>query len=295
MNPAPQSWPESLYRNACLIVSRLRDHGYEAYFAGGCIRDMLLQRISPDIDIASSARPEEVLQLFAQVIPVGIKYGVVAVRQDGQIFEVTTFRRDLDYRDGRHPAGVEFADVREDALRRDFTINGLFFDPLQERVLDFVDGQEDIRKRTIRAIGRPEERFLEDHLRMLRAVRFASTLHFDIEPRTMDAIRGGAPAIRQISGERVRDELLKMFTCPFPATALDYLDRSRLLAVLLPEVQAMHGVMQPPEFHPEGDVFRHTRKMLEFLQCPTKTMVLGVLLHDEIGRASCRERVYVQV
>lgn len=279
-NPAPDSWKDALFRGAGHIVARLREDGHEAYFAGGCVRDMLLHRESPDIDIATSACPEEVTALFPKVIPVGLKYGVVALPVDGLLFEITTFRRDHVYADGRHPEQVEFTNAEADAQRRDFTVNGLFYDPQSDRILDFVDGLTDLHARLIKAIGRPADRFYEDHLRMLRAVRFASVLDFTIEPVTLEAIRQEASCITRISPERIRDELFKMFLQPRPAAALDLLDSSGLLPYILPEIHAMKGVEQPPEYHPEGDVFLHTRKMLQFLEHPTRTLVMGVLLHD---------------
>jgi len=273
-------WTEAQYRKACDVLYRLRDNGYEAYFAGGCVRDLILSRVSPDIDIATSAKPEEVTRLFPRVVPIGIKYGVVAVIWEGQCFEVTTFRRDYDYRDHRHPDRIEFTDAQTDAQRRDFTLNGLFYDPTQSQVIDFVNGLEDITNGCIRAIGCPRDRFEEDPLRMLRAVRFAGVLDFRIEPQTMKAIQAGFQDILTVSWERIRDEIVKMFTGPKPAEGLDLLDESGLLSVVLPEVQAMHGVEQPVEFHPEGDVFTHTRLMLSWLEYPTITLVMGVLLHD---------------
>ncbi len=273
-------WSEAQFNGACRIVEDLRRRGYEALFAGGCVRDLLLERLSPDIDIATSATPETVLHLFPRVIPVGLKYGVVCVLVDEFSYEVTTFRTDFDYQDHRHPSRVEFTDARTDAQRRDFTINGLFYDPILDRILDYVAGQEDIRLRCIRAIGHPADRFAEDYLRMLRALRFACTLGFRIESDTMKAIRAGAREILHVSWERIRDEVKKMLTGPQPAQALDLLAESGLLDWILPEVAAMRGVEQPAEFHPEGDVYTHTRNMLGHLHHPSFTLAMGVLLHD---------------
>lgn len=272
-----------LASKAVEIVQVLRRAGYEAYFAGGCVRDFLLGRNPLDIDIATSASPDTVSSLLPKVIPVGLKYGVVSVVAGEHSFEVATFRRDVDYADGRHPTSVEFADSRHDALRRDFTVNGMFYEPLQKLVVDYVSGIADLQKKVIRTIGQPQQRFLEDKLRMMRAVRLACSLDFQIEPDTFSAIAGMAHCILEVSWERIRDELLKMFAGPRPARALDLLDTSGLLVFVLPEVSAAHDVAQPPQFHPEGDVYTHTRMMFELMGKPTPTLALGVLLHD-IGK-----------
>jgi tRNA nucleotidyltransferase/poly(A) polymerase len=270
------------------IVRALRQAGHDAYLAGGCVRDFLLARPPKDLDIATSASPRQITGLFSRVLPVGEKYGVVCVLIDGDTFEVTTFRRDLDYQDGRHPTEVEFSDPRQDALRRDFTINGMFYDPLEAKLIDYVGGEKDLRDQIIRTIGDPLQRFAEDRLRMMRAVRFSCQLGFGIDSRTFSAIRAHAEQILSVSWERIRDELLKALTSPRPAEALDLLDQSRLLEILFPEVHAMHGVEQPPQFHPEGDVFVHTRLMLANLRHPTATLSLGILLHD-VGKPLCFE------
>lgn len=268
---------------ALSILKRLRAAGHEAYFVGGCVRDLLLKKRPKDFDIATDARPEQVASLFPRTVGVGAQFGVMLVVEEGLPFEVATFRADLEYKDGRRPEGVRFTQAREDAIRRDFTVNGLFYDPLTRRVLDWVDGQKDLRRRLIRAIGKPEKRFSEDRLRMLRAVRFAATLGFKIEPKTFAAVKRLAPSIREVSAERIREELVKMFTGPHPARALDLLDRSGLLKIILPEVERMKGVRQPKRYHPEGDVFRHTRLLLEQLKNPSVTLAFGALLHD-IGK-----------
>lgn len=265
---------------AVAIIRSLRLAGCEAYLAGGCVRDFLLGRSPKDLDIATSASPEQVSGLFSKVLLLGAKYGVVCVILDGEPFEVTTFRRDLEYQDGRHPAQVEFADARQDALRRDFTINGIFFDPLESRLVDYVDGETDLQAGLIRSIGDPQLRFEEDRLRLLRAIRFSCELGFRIEERTFLAVQQLASRILSVSWERIRDELLKALTSRNPATALDLLDQSGLLAILLPEIHAMHGVEQPPQYHPEGDVFVHTRLMLEKMHDSTDTLSMGILLHD---------------
>jgi len=197
-----------------------------------------------------------------------------------EFFEVATFRQDGPYKDGRHPESVRFATAEEDAQRRDFTINGLFFDPVANRLIDYVGGEADLRAKIVRAIGNPVDRFAEDQLRLLRAIRFAARLLFKIEPKTWDAIRAAAPKIRTVSAERIRDELNKIFTASKPELGLDLLDKSGLLAEVLPDIAAMHGVEQPPQFHPEGDVYQHVRLMLSKIMQPNLELALGVLFHD---------------
>ncbi len=262
------------------IVERLRRQGHEAFFAGGWVRDHLLQRKPQDIDIATSARPEEVQRLFPNSLAIGASFGVVQVRLYGHPYEVATFRREGPYLDGRHPSEVTFSTPEQDALRRDFTINGLFYDPIAERVIDYVHGRPDLQHRIIRTIGNPRDRFEEDKLRMLRAIRFACILDFEIAAPTWESIRQLAPEMLQVSWERIRDEIVKMFTGPAPGRALDLLHDSGLLAQILPEVEAMRGIEQPPEFHPEGDVYLHTRLALDLLRKPSAVLALGTLLHD---------------
>lgn len=268
------------------IVRRLRDAGHDAYFAGGCVRDSLLGRKAHDIDVATSAHPEDVQKLFARTVAVGAQFGVVVVLEDGLEFQVATFRADGVYLDGRRPDTVTFTTAEGDALRRDFTVNGLFFDPLEGKILDFVGGEADLRAGIIRAIGTPSDRFEEDKLRLLRAVRFAATLGFEIEPGTWDALRSKANSITAVSAERIRDELVKIFLHPTRVRGFDLLDESGLLEILLPEVTRMKGCEQPPDFHPEGDVFVHTRLMLSLLpEAVSVPLVFSVLLHD-IGKPS---------
>ncbi|HKD07093.1 MAG TPA: CCA tRNA nucleotidyltransferase [Bryobacteraceae bacterium] len=263
------------------IVVRLRAAGHSAWFVGGCVRDLLLGREPKDYDVATSAPPEEVLRLFPRAGQVGAHFGVVMVHEGSAYVEVATFRSDLEYRDGRRPESVRFErDPREDAIRRDFTINALMLDPSTGEVLDFVGGRQDLQARIMRAIGDPERRFREDHLRLLRAVRFAARLGFEIEPATFEAIRALAPAIRRVSAERVRDELARILTEGGPRRGFELLDDAGLLREILPEVAAMKGVEQPPEFHPEGDVWIHTLMMLEGMRNPSLELALGVLLHD---------------
>lgn len=266
------------------IVTRLREAGHEAYYAGGCVRDMLLGKEAHDIDVATSARPGDVQALFAKTVAVGAQFGVIVVVEQGQEFQVATFRSDGAYVDGRHPTDVTFTTAEGDAERRDFTINGLFYDPVDERVIDFVQGRQDLEARVIRAIGDPARRFAEDKLRVLRGVRFAASLDFEIEPATWEAIRIGAPAIHEVSAERIREELVKIFLSPARVRGFDLLDRSGLMREVLPEVDALKGCEQPPEFHPEGDVFVHTRLMLSLLHEPVSVpLVFSVLFHD-IGK-----------
>ncbi|MGC8829768.1 MAG: CCA tRNA nucleotidyltransferase [Verrucomicrobiia bacterium] len=278
------------------IVNRLKQAGFTAYWVGGCVRDMLLGKQPHDYDIATNATPDLVEQLFEKTIPVGKQFGVMLVVVDGDSFQVATFRSETDYKDGRHPQRVAFCDPAEDARRRDFTINGLFYDPLKNEVIDYVNGKMDIERRLIRAIGCPDERFNEDYLRMLRAVRFAAQLGFEIEAATFAAIQKNAEKIKLISPERIRDELLKLFLPPHAARGLELLNQSRLLKEILPEVADMIGVEQSPEYHPEGCVYTHTLKVLENLP-PDADDILAwsALLHDVgkphvAARSKCDDR-----
>jgi poly(A) polymerase len=264
------------------IAGDLRANGYQAYLVGGCVRDRLLGINAKDFDIATDATPDEVLALYPDAERVGAHFGVVLVCRDLRCVEVATFRSDFEYVDGRHPSAVRFEkDAKCDALRRDFTINALFLDPFTNDVLDFADGRADLAARLIRAIGDPEKRFGEDHLRMLRAVRFAARLGFDIEPQTEAAIRRLKSRIHSVSAERVRDELVRILTEGHARRGFELLERTGLLDEILPEIAALKGVEQPPEFHPEGDVWTHTLIMLEGLpKGASPTLALGVLLHD---------------
>jgi tRNA nucleotidyltransferase/poly(A) polymerase len=275
---------------ATRVVRRLRDHGHTAYFAGGCVRDALLGFPPKDIDVATDAHPDQVQRLFARTVPVGAKFGVIRVLDDGWEFEVATFRSDGVYLDGRRPVTVTFSSAEEDAERRDFTINGMFYDPVVSTVIDYVGGQEDLKRRMVRAIGDAGLRFAEDRLRMLRAVRFAATLDFAIETDTWNALRRDATEIKAVSPERIRDELMKILADPYRLRGFDLLDTSGLLDQILPEVSALKGCEQPPQFHPEGDVFVHTRKMLELLPPDASGLLaLTVLLHD-IGKPPTQTR-----
>ena len=301
---------------AISIVRTLREKGHQAYLVGGCVRDLLLDREPADYDVATDATPDEVMNIFPETYAVGAQFGVVlvpvtlegkqilhglkAARNDNALgvrdrekaenvetkkshaVEVATFRSDMGYSDGRHPDQVRFSkDSREDVQRRDFTINGLLLDPITSEVLDYVGGRDDLKAGIIRTIGSPELRFAEDKLRMLRAVRFAARFEYAIDPATMAAIQKLAPQIHQVSRERVRDELTKMLTEGHARRAFLLLDESGLLHEVLPEIEAMKGVEQPPQFHPEGDVFVHTLLLLEKLPhpCPA-TLAWGALLHD---------------
>jgi poly(A) polymerase len=276
------------YHVATAIVQQLHEHGYVTYFAGGCIRDALQDIPPKDIDIATSATPGQVQALFQRTIPVGIQFGVVRVLVSDLEFEVASFRSDGVYLDGRRPSEIRFSTPEQDALRRDFTINGMFYDPLNDRVIDYVNGREDLSGKLIRAIGQPSERFAEDRLRMLRAIRFATTLAFEIESRTWSAVKADVQAIAVVSPERIRDELLKILVSPHRLRGFDLLDMSGLLAEILPELAALKGCDQPEQFHPEGDVFVHTRLMLSMLAPNASAAeVLAVLLHD-IGKPPTR-------
>jgi putative nucleotidyltransferase with HDIG domain len=263
------------------IVVTLRGQGHEAYWAGGCVRDLLLGHEPKDYDVATSALAAEIQRYFPRTEAVGAQFGVVIVKDDEATVEVATFRLDHDYRDGRRPSGVSFTrSPEQDVQRRDFTINGLLYDPLDERCLDFVGGRGDLDARLVRAIGSPTDRFAEDKLRMLRAVRFAARLNFSIESETLAAIRQHAPEIQQIAAERIRAELDRILIEGRPRRGFELLDETGLLEVILPEVARMKGVAQPPEFHPEGDVWTHTLLMLDQLERPSITLALGTLLHD---------------
>ena len=266
------------------IVRKLREAGHVAYYAGGSVRDLLRGQAPKDIDVATDARPETVQKMFSRTYAVGAHFGVIVVLEDGLQFEVATFRSDGAYLDGRHPTEVHFATAAEDAARRDFTINGMFFDPEANEVVDFVGGRTDLEARLIRAIGDPGQRFAEDRLRVLRAVRFATVLEFEIEPRTWDAVAARAHSINEISAERIREELVRIFMSSQRVRGWDLLDASGLMGAILPEVEAMKGCEQPPQFHPEGDVFKHTRIMLDLLPKEASlALVFSVLFHD-IGK-----------
>ena len=275
--------PQPLLAAAGAIVRELRQAGHTALFAGGCVRDALLGRAVKDIDIATSARPDDVERLFAgHTAAVGKSFGVVIVSRDGLAFEVATFRADGAYSDGRRPDAVRFTGAQEDAQRRDFTINGLFCDPVSGEVLDFVGGRADLAAGIVRAIGDPAARFVEDHLRLLRAVRFTAVLGFRMDPATATAVRAQAALLGDVSTERVGIEFTRMLCeAPRPSVALELLRDLGLLSVFLPEVAAMQGVEQPAAYHPEGDVWTHTCLMLDAIPAPRDaTLAYATLLHD---------------
>ncbi len=266
------------------IATQLRARGHQAYLVGGCVRDLLLGREPGDFDIATSARPGELLALFPGSLAAGAKFGVILVPVNGFAVEVSTFRSDGAYLDGRRPVDVHFENTPQDDVgRRDFTINGLLMDPETNEVIDLVGGREDLRAGLVRAIGDPRHRFEEDHLRMLRAVRFAARLGFEIEAGTFAAIRESGAAIERIAVERVRSEIERILIEGGARRGMELLDSTGLLDHILPEVSALQGVAQPPEYHPEGDVWTHTLLMLEGLRSPSLELALGVLFHD-IGK-----------
>jgi len=290
--------------HAISIVRTLRERGHQAYLVGGCVRDMVLGHEPADYDVTTDATPDQVMRIFPETYAVGAQFGVVLVppgspdarelrpavgatsvptdHSKADVVEVATFRSDIGYSDGRHPDRVQFStDPREDVERRDFTINGLLLDPIKGEILDFVGGQQDLKAGIIRTIGSPEQRFEEDKLRMLRAVRFAARFEYTIDPATLAAMQKLAGNIHQVSRERVRDELSKMLIEGHARRAFLLLDESGLLQQVLPEISAMKGVEQPPQFHPEGDVFVHTLLLLEKLPRPSPmTLAWGALLHD---------------
>ena len=276
-------------REAATHLARcLIEAGHQAFFAGGCVRDRLLDRQPKDYDIATSATPAETLKLFPGSNEVGAHFGVVIAKHGGHHIEIATFRTDGSYRDGRRPESVTFSTPELDAQRRDFTINGLFEDPETGEVIDHVGGLCDIKAGVIRAIGNPDERFNEDGLRLLRAVRFAAILGFEIEPDTDAALKNCAHLLERISPERIRDEFSKILLSPRRREGLEHLVDTRLIRHIVPEVLPMIGCDQPPEWHPEGDVYTHTCIMLEMLgpDAPLE-LCLAVLLHD-IAKPPCR-------
>ncbi len=272
---------ESLREIATAIVKRLHDAGFDAFWVGGCVRDFLLGREPEDYDIVTSALPEQIEKLFPHTIPVGRKFGVIVVVEARHQFQVATFRAEADYRDGRRPEQVVFGDAMADAQRRDFTVNGLFFDPKRQKLHDWVGGEADLRAKIIRTIGSPEERFAEDHLRLLRAVRLAAQLDFKIEAKTFAAVKANAPKVRGVSAERIREELSRLFRPPHASRGLELLRQSGLLEQVLPEIAATITCEQSPDFHPEGSVFNHLLLMLKKLPPDAHpSLPWTVLFHD---------------
>ena len=272
------------------IVQRLREAGRQAYFAGGCVRDRLLGRQPVDYDIATDAAPESTQALFPHTLPVGSKFGSVLVVLEGDPFAVTTFRFDGPYLDGRHPVQVRYGTLEEDVRRRDFTINAMMYDPVEDRVIDLVNGREDLRKGVVRAVGDPHERFSEDRLRMVRAVRLASGLGFAIDEPTLAAIRSHAPTVTRVAWERIGVEVTRTLMEGGARRGFELLDETGLLEAVLPEIAAMKGVDQTPDHHPEGDVFVHTLTLLGHLRGPSETLAYGCLLHD-VAKPACRQTV----
>ncbi len=274
----------SQQEKAVFIIKRLREKGYQAHLAGGCVRDYLLGKSPQDYDIATDARPEAIQEIFPKTMAIGTQFGVILVLLDGDSFEVATFRHDGPYLDGRRPSHVRFATMQEDIQRRDFTINGMMYDPIAGELIDLVGGRGDLARRMVRAIGDPEERFREDRLRMVRAVRFAASLGFMIEEETLRDIRRQAPTIIQISWERIGEEITRILTEGGARRGFELLDETQLLRVLFPEIEAMKGVEQTPDYHPEGDVFVHTLMMLEQISNLksqiSESLAYGCLLHD---------------
>ena len=285
----PYPLPESeLSRTAVRIVRKLRDAGFDSYLVGGCVRDLVSGKRPKDFDITTSATPEEVMRLFPRSIPVGASFGVVTVVEDGNNFEVATFREERDYMDGRRPEKLHYSKTpQEDVSRRDFTINALLYDVTEGNIIDYTGGLADLRRGVIRTIGDARTRFSEDYLRMLRAVRFAARFGFTLDPEAAEAIRELAEKLTLLSQERIRDELTHMLTGPDPESSFRQLSAYGILRVVLPEIEAMHGVTQPEQFHPEGDVFEHTMLLLRHLAYPSEEAGWAALLHD-VGKPGCR-------
>ncbi|MFP4162424.1 MAG: CCA tRNA nucleotidyltransferase [Chitinispirillaceae bacterium] len=277
--------PEIQFEAALHIVDNLNRHGFQAVFAGGWVRDYIMKTPNKgDVDIATNATPSAISNIFPQTVGVGEQFGVMIVVEEGIPFEVATFRSDVGIKDGRHPEQIVFSDLKTDALRRDFTINGMFFNPFTEEVIDYTGGQRDIERGVIRAIGEPARRFDEDYLRMMRAIRFGARFEFDIEEKTYEAVKIKAEQIKAVSPERIFAEMDKMLRQPNPDRALILLRDTGLLKQFLPEAEELSGIEQPPEFHPEGDVFTHTVNALKFMpENPSSALAWSVLLHD-IGK-----------
>jgi poly(A) polymerase len=275
---------------ATKIAQRLQKAGFAAFLVGGSVRDFLLGREPQDYDIATDAKPEQVEKLFKKTIAVGRKFGVMVVIENNHQFQVATFRAEADYQDGRRPGKVVFANAQADAVRRDFTVNGLFYDPITKTTHDWVGGEKDLRAKIIRTIGKPQERFAEDHLRLLRAIRFAAQLDFEIEPKTFAAVKSLAPKIKLISAERIRDELLKLFRPPYAARGLLLLRDSGLLEHVLPELAATISCEQSPDYHPEGSVFEHIKLMLAQLPPDADELLPWTVLFHDIAKPVTTEK-----
>ena len=276
------------------IIKQLKAAGHEAYWAGGCVRDILMGIKPKDYDIVTSAKPDEIEDILEKTIPIGKEFGVILALQDGHEYEVATFRSDSGYSDGRRPDAVEFTNIEEDAKRRDFTINAMYYDPLEDKVLDFQGGQKDIEAGLVRFVGDPETRVLEDHLRVLRAVRFKNTFDFQYHPDTYKAVKKHADKINGIANERIQNELNKMIIDKKRAEAFEDMEDLGLLQILLPEIQAMKGLAQPAEYHKEGDVFDHTMQAIASIpEGEPLSIYWAVLLHDvgKINTFTLEERI----
>jgi len=279
---------DSLHEFARSIVAKLTKHGFEAYFVGGCVRDRVMGISSKDIDVCTNALPDQVRKIFDRTVPVGEAFNVILVvspdEEKPMTVEVATYRKDVGVKDGRHPERIETATAREDVERRDFTMNGMLYDPVEDKIIDWVSGQKDIAKKIVRAIGEPKARLQEDYLRILRAIRFSSRFEFKIDPPLWSAVKEEAPGLRKISAERIFDELTRMLTEGKARVAFERLDEAGVLALVLPELLEMKGVAQPPEYHPEGDVWIHNLLLLEQLTPEhSPELAWGCLLHD-IGK-----------
>ncbi len=271
----------TIYKKAKMVIEKLQKSGFKAYFVGGCFRDSILGYSLKDIDIATSATPEDVSALFPKTYHIGAAFGIINVIDESFSFEVATFRKESGYADGRHPGSVVFAQTpEEDAKRIDFTINALYYDPVSEECLDFTGGVKDLKNGVIRCIGKAEDRFAEDSLRMLRAIRFASRFGFEIDSDILNAIKKLSDRIRLLSKERIRDELTKTFTGHFPDRAFQLLYDTGIMEIIMPEIAAMRGVSQPEKYHPEGDVFEHTKLMLQKMALPSEELAWAIILHD---------------
>lgn len=278
------------YREAAALVKELRQKGHTAYIVGGAVRDILLGKNPHDYDVTTSATPEEILQLYPDALGLGAAFGIMSIpRGEKLLIEVATYREDQDYRDGRHPEKVQYSKTpQEDIARRDFTINALLLDPEKEEIIDFTSGIDDLKKGILRTVGEPAKRFREDALRMLRAVRFSVRFDMVMEENTKNAVKECAALIRNLSSERLREEMDRMLTGPRPERAVEMLSDLGLLKEFLPEIEAMRGVEQPKEFHPEGDVFVHTLLMLSHMVNPSQELAWSVLLHD-VGKPGARK------
>lgn len=274
------------YDTASAVVKTLQDSGHKAFLVGGCVREALLNIPPKEFDLTTSATPDQVQKIFKRTIPIGESFGVVLVLEGDYQFEVATFRKERDYKDGRHPSKVEYKDSEEDdVIRRDFTINGMLYDPITQKLYDYVGGEKDLKLGVIRTIGNPQDRFEEDKLRMIRAVRFAARFDFEIEDQTLETIKKLSNKIEEVSAERIKDEIIKIITQKNPGNGIKLLVESQLLKYVLPDIYKTIGVPQPPQFHPEGDVFIHTCLVLDKLHEITNgdyspELAMGTLLHD---------------